>query len=63
MLDRDFSEVELRTMLEDAQGLEPDVEVGRWLVRSWHDGWTWEIVLEPDASTRMLVVITAYRLD
>lgn len=60
MEDRRFTEVDLRTMLQRAQGVERDVVPGRWLVRARHRRRAWEIIVEPDASAQLLVVITAY---
>jgi len=53
-------ELDLRTMPENAQSLERDVVPGRWLVGARHRRRTWEIVIEPDATLRLLVVVTAY---
>jgi len=63
MEDRDFTEVDLRGMLEKAEALDRDIVEGRWLVRSTHDGSTWEIIVEPDWDVDLLVVITAYRAE
>jgi hypothetical protein len=60
MVDREFTEVDLRQMLEDASSIRHDVEEGRWLIASRHRGRPWEIVVEPDEAERVLVVITAY---
>jgi hypothetical protein len=60
MVDREFTELDLRQMLEDASGLRPDVEKGRWIVTARHHRRAWEIVVEPDEAERVLVVITAY---
>jgi hypothetical protein len=60
MVDREFTEVDLRQMLEDASGLRPDVEPGRWVVTARRDRRPWEIIVEPDEAERVLVVITAY---
>jgi hypothetical protein len=54
------TELDLRRMLEDASGLRPDVEEGRWIVSARHRRRGWEIVVEPDEAERVLVVITAY---
>ena len=63
MEDRDFNEVELREMLEKARSLGPDVIEGRWLVQTRHRGSPWEIVVEPEIRRKLVVVITAYRLE
>jgi len=60
MVDRDFTEVDLRRMLEHATGLRVDVVDGRWVVQTWHAGHPWEVIVEPDEEIRLLVVITAY---
>jgi len=60
MVDRDFSEVDLRRMLEEASGLRPDVEPGRWAVSTVLAGKAWEVIVEPDESDELLVVVTAY---
>ncbi len=60
MVDREFTELDLRQMLEDASSLRPDVEDGRWVVRARHRRRAWEIVVEPDEAERVLVVVTAY---
>ena len=63
MLDRDFSEVDLRSMMEQAVGLHSDIEPGRWVVQAQRGSERWEVIVEPDAVERLLVVITAYPLD
>ena len=62
MVDRGFSEVDLRAMMEEATELRPDAELGRWVVETkLHDG-LWEVIVEPDSAESMLVVITAYEV-
>jgi hypothetical protein len=29
----------------------------------WPEWWQWEVIVEPDPPDRLLVIITAYRLD
>ncbi len=60
MVDRDFTEVDLRRMLQHATRLRMDVVDGRWIVETWRDRHPWEIIVEPDEETRLLIVITAY---
>ena len=60
MLDRAFSEVDLRVMMEGALRLREDDEPGRWVVETKHDARSWEVIVEPDMEDRLLVVITAY---
>ena len=60
MLDREFSEVELRTMMECATGYRRDEEPGRWVIEARHRSSPREVIVEPDTSDRLLVVITAF---
>ncbi len=60
MADREFAEVDLRTMLEDAEGYQPDIQEGRWVIETRFRGVGWEVIVEPDASDRLLVAVTAY---
>lgn len=41
MVDRSFSETDLRTMMENDTGLRQDVEPGRWIVETKHDSGVW----------------------
>jgi hypothetical protein len=59
-MDRGFSELDVRTMLEHPKDWRPDVVEGRWIIVTTHCRRTWEIVVEPDGHTKRLVVITAY---
>ena len=63
MADRNFSEVDVRRMLEDATSLEADIEAGRWVIHTLHDRRPWHIIVEPDSSLGLLVVVTAYPID
>ena len=61
MVDRRFTEVDLRRMLERASGHREDVVVdGRWVIETRHRGKPWEVIVEPDWALRLLVVVTAY---
>jgi hypothetical protein len=60
MVDRRFTEVELRSMLTRALGVRPDVVEGRWVVESRHARRRWEVIVEPDPETELLVIVTAY---
>lgn len=62
MIDRDFSEADLRIMLEDADGFRVGSRVGRWVIETQHLGDAWEVVVEPDERDRVIVVITAYKV-
>jgi len=60
MGDRDFTEIDLREMLEQARRYRPDVVEGRWVIETSHRRKGWEVIVEPDVQERLLVVITAY---
>lgn len=60
MIDRSFSEIDLRAMIEHAAGLCPNHEPGRWVVETTHDRRAWEIVVEPLPAEKILLVVTAY---
>lgn len=62
MVDRGFSETDLRMMMEHATGLRPDEESGRWIVETQHDSGAWQVIVEPDTIDRLVVVITAFRV-
>ena len=63
MLDRRFTEVDLRRMLEHASGYRPDVVDGRWVIETRHSRKDWEVIVEPDGEQRLLVVVTAYPVE
>ena len=63
MGDRRFSELDLRTMMECATAFRTDKEPGRWVVETSHQRRAGEVIVEPDASDRLLVVITGYPLE
>ncbi len=60
MEERDFTEVELREMLEAATGFAPDAVEGRFQIDSPLRGRRWHVIVEPDLDDRLLVVVTAY---
>ena len=60
MVDRGFNEVDLREMLEGSTSMTPNVVPGRWVAVSRWRRRRWEVVLEPDASAKVIVVVTAY---
>jgi hypothetical protein len=62
MVDRRFTEVDLRRMLERASRRRQDVVEGRWVIETKHRGKAWEVVVEPDLERDLLVVVTAYRV-
>jgi hypothetical protein len=60
MLDRSFSETDLRDMLERASSFRPDAVLGRFIVETVHADARWEVIVEPDAAAEILIVVTAY---
>ncbi len=60
MADRGFTEVDLRQMLDEAEGHRPDVEEGRWVIETRLRGVRWEVIVEPDPVDRLLVAVTAF---
>lgn len=60
MIDRSFSETALREMLESATVYRPDASPGRWVVETAHARRAWEVIVEPDAAQRKLIVVTAF---
>ena len=63
MTDRDFSEVDVRRMLSATTSLRPDIVPGRWIAITRHRRDAWEVIVEPDAETQLVVVITAYPVE
>lgn len=63
MVDRRFTEVDLRTMLQLAQEYRQDVVPQRWVIEARFEGRSWEIVVEPEPERATLVVVTAYPVD
>lgn len=62
MVDRRFSEVELRSMLSVAISIRRDETPGRWIVNTRLRQRRWEIIVEPDIDRRLTIVVTAYRI-
>lgn len=62
MLERRFTEIDLRAMLSEASARRRGLDPGRWIIETRHDRRRWEVVVEPDPAFRLLVVITAYPL-
>jgi hypothetical protein len=63
MVDRRFTEVDLRRMLFDAKRIRSDVAPGRWVAETALRRRPWEVVVEPDQHAKVLVVVTAYPVD
>src|SRR3954468_22308299 len=60
MIDRSFTETDLREMLEAATGYRSDRTPGRWIVESLHAQSSWSVVVEPDPAMQRLIVVTAF---
>ena len=63
MVDRQFNEVDLRVMLEQATAYRHNHEEGRWAIETRHVDENWIIIVEPLADEAILLVITAYPVD
>ncbi len=63
MLDRDFTETDLRLMLDDATAIAPSHVRGRWVVTTSLHGAAWEIVVEPAPEDHILTIVTAYQVQ
>lgn len=63
MVDRRFSEVDLRGMIASAMDLREDEEPGRWVVETSHESKLWEVIVEPDPPAGLLLVVTAYPVE
>jgi hypothetical protein len=63
MVDRNFTEVDLRRMFSDATGLRRDARTAHWVIETWHRGRRWEVIVEPEADTRVILVMTAYTIE
>jgi hypothetical protein len=60
MVDRSFTETDVRLMLEVASGHHADVVAGRYVIETRHEDQAWEVIVEPEDLDRVLIVITAY---
>ena len=63
MADRDFNELAIRRMLSVATGFRPDAVPDRWIIATRHRRAPWEVIVEPDATGHLLVVVTAYPVE
>ena len=60
---REFTEVDLRRMMEHARSCAPDIEEGRWRIETSFQGQPWEVIVEPVPEKKLLVVVTAYDVN
>jgi hypothetical protein len=63
MIDRRINETDLREILARATSYRRDAEPGRWIIEAVQKGQSWEIVVEPIAMEKVLVVITAFVVE
>lgn len=59
---RDFTEIDLRAMLTRATNYYPDEVEGRWVIETKHRRRRWEVIVEPDYDSQLLVLVTAYKV-
>lgn len=62
MEQRGVTEVDVRAMLERAKTCESSVVEGRFMVRAIHHQRPWTVIVEPDAASTLVVVVTAYEV-
>jgi hypothetical protein len=62
MIDRQFNEADLRSMMQDARSYREAVEPGRWVIETQWSSEPWEVIVEPCEVEKVLVVVTAYRM-
>ncbi len=60
MEERNFTEIDLRDMMQRAQTFEADEIEGRYVIQTRRQQHDWKIIVEPDATDHLLVVITAF---
>ena len=63
MVDRGFSETDLRDMLETARGYSENYEPGRYTIMTRHAEEDWEVIVEPSPAESLLIIVTAYRIE
>jgi hypothetical protein len=61
MTQRGATEVDVRTMLQRADGFSASVVDGRFMIRTTHHGWPWIVIVEPDEHERKLLIVTLYK--
>ena len=60
MEERNFTELDLRDMMQSAHTLGLDEIEGRYVIQTRRQHHDWKIVVEPDETDQLLVVITAF---
>jgi hypothetical protein len=54
--------VELRAMLERANGFEPNVVEGRFMIQTRKRGQPWIVSVEPDIDAKLLLIVIVYEV-
>jgi hypothetical protein len=62
LLKRDFTEIELRRMMEYATNFREDYKEGRWIIDTRFRRSAWQVIVEPLHDETKLEVITAYEV-
>ena len=57
---RDFTEINLRRMMEHATSYRRDIVEGRWVIETRYQRQDWQIIVDPIPERKILVVVTAY---
>lgn len=60
MAQRSITEIDVRAMLQQAQGYSPSPVQGRDMIEATPHGRPWIVILEPDSDDQVLVVVTAF---
>jgi len=60
MEERNFTEIDLRDMMQRAQACDPGEIEGRYVIQTRLQQHNWKIIVEPDEIDHLLVVITAF---
>ena len=63
MEQRGVTEVDLRAMLERANGYRPNVAEGQFMIDAWHHQRPWVVIVEPDFDAKLLVIVTVYEVS
>jgi hypothetical protein len=63
MLDRGFSEADLRLMIENATAVLGSGSHRRWVLQTSHHARRWRVIVEPDHADLHLVIVTAFPVD
>ena len=59
MIDRDFTELDLRRMFQTTITVRAGVWP-RWEIRTWFAGVRWKLIVEPDPQRYVLILVIAY---